>query len=132
MSLDEALRAATAETVAAALAGPLADLRAAVETAARLAGTTGQLHVDEELARLHQRAYLDASEAAKLIRTNSDEIYRLARSGALPATRFGKKLVFSRADLDEFMARHEHHAPQPLTPEVRRQLAARRSARASN
>lgn len=79
----------------------------------------------ERLEYLKALEYLDAGEAAELIRTHRDEIYKLAGSGRLRCTRFGKKLVFSRAELDRFMSGHDHHAPEPMTPAVRRELAAR-------
>lgn len=77
----------------------------------------------ERLEYLNALIYLDAGEAAELIRTHRDEIYKLAKSGRLPATRFGKKLVFSREALDRFMSQHQHHAPEPFTPAASRRLA---------
>lgn len=81
----------------------------------------------ERLAYLNALQYLDAQEAAELLRTGRHEIYRLVRAGNLQATKFGRKQVFSRAELDRFMAQHEHHVTDPITPAVRRDLAARRA-----
>lgn len=78
----------------------------------------------ERVNYLASLVYLDAGEAAELIRTHRDEVYKLVNSGALRCTRFGKKIVISRAELDRFMSQHDHHAPEPMTPAVRRRLMA--------
>lgn len=122
-TLDEALRDVIKEAVAAGLEGPLKDLRSAVETAARIAQNGAAIRSDPELARLAQLEYLTADEAAKLLRIGRDRIYKLVNAGVLRCTRFGKKQIFSRAELDRFMALHEHHAPEEMTPSVRRRLA---------
>lgn len=67
--------------------------------------------------------YLTAEEAAELLRTGRHQIYRLVNAGKLNCTRFGKRQVFARAELDRFMDQHEHHAPKAITPDVRRELA---------
>lgn len=77
----------------------------------------------ERLAYLNALQYLDAQEAGELLRTGRHEIYRLVRAGRLRATKFGRKQVFSRVELDRFMAAHEHHAPHPITPSVRKALS---------
>lgn len=124
MSLEESLRSAIAEAVAAGLAGPIADLKAAVEASTQVVVNSTEARVDDELARVLRLPYLDAREAGKLLRVGREEIYRLVKAGALNATTFGRKLVFSREELDRFMAQHEHHAPVPMTPDARRRLAA--------
>jgi excisionase family DNA binding protein len=122
VTLEESLRTAIAEAVAAGLAGPLADLRAVVEASTRNVANATEARTDDELARILRMPYLEAREAAKLLRVGREEIYRLVNAGSLNATRFGRKLVFSREELDQFMAQHEHHAPVQMTPDARRRL----------
>jgi|GEM_PF-2390190 len=124
MSLDDALRRVIAEAVAAGLEQPLAELRDALETTARIAKATNSVQADPELQRLSQLDYLDAEEAGKLLRIGRHQVYRLVNAGLLRCTRFGKRQIFSRAELDRFMAQHEHHTPEPMTPAVRRRLAS--------
>ncbi len=81
----------------------------------------------ERVQYLSALQYLDAQEAGELLRTGRHEIYRLVKAGSLRATKFGRKLVFSRTELDRFMDQHEHHAPDPITPDIRRHLAERRA-----
>lgn len=122
-TLDEALRDVIKEAVAAGLEAPLSELRAAVEAAARLAQNGVAIQADPELARLAQLEYLTADEAAQLLRVGRHQVYKLVNAGLLRCTRFGKKQIFSRAELDQFMALHEHHVPEQMTPSVRRRLA---------
>ncbi len=77
----------------------------------------------DRIQYLNALEYLDAQEAGELLRTGRHEIYRLVKAGRLHATKFGRKQVFSRAELDRFMGAHEHHAPDPITPQVRQRLA---------
>lgn len=42
---------------------------------------------------------LTVDEAAELLRTSKKAIYHLVERGALPAVRFGKRLLFNRAEL---------------------------------
>lgn len=79
----------------------------------------------ERIEYLKALDYLDAGEAAELIRTHRDEVYKLVNSGAIGCTRFGKKIVIARAELNRFMSQHEHHTPEPMTTAVRRDLAVR-------
>lgn len=123
MSLDDALRRVIAEAVAAGLEQPLAELREALEATARIAKSTNAIHVDPELQRLSQLEFLTADEAGKLLRVGQDRIYKLVNAGLLRCTRFGKRQIFSRAELDRFMSAHDHHAPQPMTAATRRRLA---------
>lgn len=102
MTIDENLRRAVEETVRAAI----------TESASERAWYLASL------------VHLDAGEAAELIRTHRDEVYKLVNSGAIACTRFGKKIVIARTELDRFMSQQGHHAPQALTSSVRRRLAA--------
>lgn len=131
MPFDDALKAVVTDALAEALERVLPKHLPATESAqlpnqqlvAALQGGD-----DEELRRLRRLnslAYLDAQEAGALLRTGRGQIYRLVNSGALRATKFGRKLVISRVELDRFMSAHEHHAPVPMTPEVQRRLADR-------
>lgn len=77
----------------------------------------------ERAAYLNALDYLTAPEAAELLRIGRESLYRLVNAGQINVTRFGRKLVFSRAELDRFMSQHEHHAPVPMTPATRKALA---------
>jgi len=77
----------------------------------------------ERAAYLAALEYLTAEEAAELLRTGRHQIYKLVNAGLLNCTRFGKRQVFSRGELDRFMQLHDHHAPTPITPTVRKNLA---------
>lgn len=123
MSLDDALRRVIVEAVAAGLEQPLAELREALEATARIAKSTNAIHVDPELQRLSQLEFLTADEAGKLLRVGQDRIYKLVNAGLLRCTRFGKRQIFSRAELDRFMSAHDHHAPQQMTAATRRRPA---------
>lgn len=123
MSLDDALRRVIAEAVASGLEQPLAELREALETTARIAKATNSVQADPELQRLSQLDYLDAEEAGKLLRIGRHQVYRLVNAGLLRCTRFGKRQIFARAELDRFMSGHDHHVPEPMTPAARRRLA---------
>lgn len=69
-------------------------------------------------------AYLDSSEAADLLRISRKEVYRLVRAKMLPVTIIGRKQVFSREELDEFMRGNNRYTPEPMTRDAKRSLAA--------
>jgi PAS domain S-box-containing protein/excisionase family DNA binding protein len=48
---------------------------------------------------------LDATRAASYLSISKDQLYRLARSGALPHTRTGRSLRFLQEDLDAYLSR---------------------------
>lgn len=121
-NLDEALRRVITEAVAAGLEQPIAELREALEATARIAKASNAVAADPDLHRLSQLVYLDAGEAAQLLRIGRHQVYKLVNAGLVRCTRFGKKLIFSREELDRFMALHEHHAPEEMTPSIRRRL----------
>jgi excisionase family DNA binding protein len=122
-TIDEALRTAIREAVAEGLREPLAQLRTALEAAARVTKWDAEARGDPELAEIRQLEYLTAEEAGKLLRIGRHTVYKLVNAGYLKCTRFGKKLIFSRAELDAFMAQHGHHAAEIMTADVRRRLA---------
>ena len=66
--------------------------------------------------------YLTAEEAAELLRIGRHQIYRLVNANQLACTKFGKRQIFARTELDRFMAQNEHHAPVPFTPDARGRL----------
>jgi molybdopterin-binding protein len=49
---------------------------------------------------------LSTDEAASYLRLNVKRIQALARSGALPGRRIGRKWLFDREDLDALLSRH--------------------------
>ena len=54
---------------------------------------------------------LSAAEAAELLRVNVKRVQRLARSGALPATRVGRKWLFDRDRLERLLGRTGGRTP---------------------
>jgi len=51
--------------------------------------------------------FLSIEEAAKLLGVDYKTIYRLVRSGEIPAARIGRVYRIKRKDLDEFFERYE-------------------------
>ncbi|MFN8547084.1 MAG: TOBE domain-containing protein [Candidatus Eisenbacteria bacterium] len=49
---------------------------------------------------------LDTADAARLLHVNVKRVQSLARSGALPAIRVGKRWLFRRAELERLLATH--------------------------
>src|SRR3982751_5075185 len=47
-----------------------------------------------------------AAEAASYLSISKDQLYRLARSGALPHTRVGRKLRFRMEDIEAYRSQH--------------------------
>lgn len=126
MRLEDVLKTIVVDAVREALRR---EVETRVEAAFAASGSRGEsveasseVH-DEELARIRRvnaLVYLDAGEAAELLRISRKEVYRLVRAEILPVTRIGRKQVFSRADLDTFMASHAAYSPVPMTPEASR------------
>lgn len=54
---------------------------------------------------------MDAAQAASYLSISKDQLYRLARAGALAFTRKGRSLRFSKADLDAYLS------PQKSSPD---------------
>lgn len=67
--------------------------------------------------------YLDVEEAAELLRVSTKQVYRLAKAGVLPVVGLGRRLVFTRAAIDDFMQGAARHAITPMSREARRTLA---------
>lgn len=55
--------------------------------------------------------FLTASQAAKLLRLQVKRIQALARGGKLPATRVGRKWLFSRSQLEARLGQMDHRTP---------------------
>ena len=51
-------------------------------------------------------AFLTTEEVLGYLKTTPRTIYRLIRSGELPAVRIGRQWRFRRADLDQWVERH--------------------------
>lgn len=51
------------------------------------------------------QAFLTTEEVLGYLKTTPRTIYRLIRSGELPAVRIGRQWRFRRADLDQWVAR---------------------------
>lgn len=48
--------------------------------------------------------WLDTDEAARLLRVHTRTVAKLAKSGALPATRVGRLWRFRRSDVEAYMS----------------------------
>jgi excisionase family DNA binding protein len=59
------------------------------------------------------QAFLTTEEVLGYLKTTPRTIYRLIRSGELPAVRIGRQWRFRRADLDEWV---ERQRPFPMQP----------------
>ena len=53
----------------------------------------------------NSQAFLTTEEVLAYLKTTPRTIYRLIRSGELPAVRIGRQWRFRRADLDEWVER---------------------------
>ena len=62
----------------------------------------GNVRSGHELA-----AFLTTEEVLDCLKVNPRTIYRLIRSGELPAVRIGRQWRFRRTDLDAWLARQE-------------------------
>ena len=51
-------------------------------------------------------AFLTTEEVLGCLKVNPRTIYRLIKSGELPAVRIGRQWRFRRSDLDEWIDRH--------------------------
>lgn len=71
---------------------------------------------------LNALSFLTAQEAGELLRTGRHEIYRLVNAKQLACTRFGKRVVIAREELDRFMREGRVVNTRPMTRQVRRQL----------
>jgi excisionase family DNA binding protein len=55
-------------------------------------------------------AFMTTEEVLNCLKVNPRTIYRLIRSGELPAVRIGRQWRFRRSDLDEWIARQQRAA----------------------
>jgi excisionase family DNA binding protein len=62
-------------------------------------------------AMAEQQVYLTVQEVARLLRLKERRVYALARAGALPGRRATGRLLFARAEIEAWLARHEGGAP---------------------
>ena len=56
-------------------------------------------------ASIDMQAFLTTEEVLNYLKTTPRTIYRLIRSGELPAVRIGRQWRFRRADLDQWVER---------------------------
>lgn len=54
------------------------------------------------MTALKDKALLSVAEAAEYLSLSRDTIYSLARDGAIPARKIGRRLMLPRARLDEW------------------------------
>ncbi|MGH9244992.1 MAG: helix-turn-helix domain-containing protein [Acidimicrobiales bacterium] len=62
--------------------------------------------VAQSLQHLSRARFLTVTEVARLMRVSSMTVYRLIKSGDLPAVRVGKSYRVREEDLDRYLARH--------------------------
>ena len=60
--------------------------------------------------------FLTTEEVLSYLRITPRTIYRLIRSGELPALRIGRQWRFCRTDLDAWLARQQTFAARPSPP----------------
>jgi excisionase family DNA binding protein len=58
-----------------------------------------------------RQAFLTTEEVLAYLRTTPRTVYRLIRSGELPAVRIGRQWRFRRADLDQWVERQRWSRP---------------------
>jgi excisionase family DNA binding protein len=72
-------------------------------------GDAGRRH-DEDSSNMSSEkpsaAFLTTEEVLGCLKVNPRTIYRLIKSGALPAVRIGRQWRFRKADLDQWIDRH--------------------------
>jgi excisionase family DNA binding protein len=74
---------------------------------------------------------LTLRETAAELRLGSTKTWQLAATGAIPTVRFGRRVLVTRADLDQFIADHREGGdgaagtPVPAAREGRRAFANR-------
>ena len=61
-------------------------------------------------SRVSDSAFLTTEEVLSCLKVNPRTIYRLIRTGELPAVRIGRQWRFRRADLDMWLDRQRHSA----------------------
>ena len=61
----------------------------------------------------HFQPYLTTEEVLVYLRVTPRTIYRLIRSGELPALRIGRQWRFCRTDLDAWLERQRGYPTQP-------------------
>jgi excisionase family DNA binding protein len=59
---------------------------------------------------LNEHSFLTTEEVLTYLKVNPRTIYRLIRTGELPAVRIGRQWRFRRADLDMWLDRQRHSA----------------------
>ena len=62
-----------------------------------------------------EQEYLSLEDVAELLGVNYQLIYKLVRSGELPAVRLGRVYRVQRSDLDRYLARSRHRRWRPAT-----------------
>jgi excisionase family DNA binding protein len=58
-----------------------------------------------EVRRSEPPAFLTTEEVIGIIRVNTRTLYRLIRTGGLPAVRVGRQWRFRRSDLESWLSR---------------------------
>ena len=71
---------------------------------------------------------LSAEEAAELLHLNVKRVQALARSGKLPASRIGRKWLFTRRELEEMLSESRGGAAGSIQVSARNQLSGRITA----
>ena len=105
--LKELVADAVKEAVASAIGEHLEGIRAAHEPSRLLAEALAGGDSEElaEQRRVNALVYLDAPDTAKLLGIGRHQVYRLLRSGELPATKVGNRFIVSRENIDQMMSR---------------------------
>ncbi len=91
------------DDVRASEKGPATSTTRTLKEVAKLLATVANQLNGVEQAKQDGSQLLTVKEVAARLRVTPDCIYRLSRRGEIPSLRFGRKVRFKAADLDEFL-----------------------------
>jgi excisionase family DNA binding protein len=66
-------------------------------------------------------AFMTTDEVLSYLRVNARTVYRLVKSGQLPAHRIGRELRFFASDLEAWLVRHRIGGPEETTTTTKEQ-----------
>jgi excisionase family DNA binding protein len=59
-----------------------------------------------------QPDFIGIDQASELLNLSKSTIYKRTMTGGLPFYKHGKKLMFSRSELQDFIKQHKHQEPE--------------------
>ncbi|MBI1873415.1 MAG: helix-turn-helix domain-containing protein [Acidobacteria bacterium] len=82
---------------------------------------------DSRTTELGETPFLTLGEVIRYLRVNPRTVYRLIRSGELPANRIGRQWRIRRSDLDWWLEKQRVGSPAVVSPDDSRDRAHRGS-----